>query len=304
MLAGGSNVVVADAGFPGTVVRVLTRGVRRDGERIEVQAGEPWDELVAMTAWRRACRASSACRASPARPARRRSRTSAPTGRRSPRPSSRCACWTARAGRSPSSPRPTAASPTARASSSTATATSCSPSRSGCASRASPARCATPSWRARWTCPVGGSAPLADVREAVLALRRGKGMVIDPADPDSVSAGSFFTNPILDPGGFARAGVADRRRRQPARVPGARRPHQDVGRLADRARRLPARLRRRARRHLDQAHARARQPRRRDDRRADGARARDRRRRAGALRGPPHPRAGARGPRLVALATA
>jgi UDP-N-acetylmuramate dehydrogenase len=45
--------------------------------------------------------------------------------------------------------------------------------------------------------PVGGSAPLAAVREAVLALRRGKGMVIDPGDPDSVSAGSFFTNPIL-----------------------------------------------------------------------------------------------------------
>jgi len=52
--------------------------------------------------------------------------------------------------------------------------------------------------------PVGGSAPLADVREAVLALRRGKGMVIDPADPDSVSAGSFFTNPILAPDAFAR----------------------------------------------------------------------------------------------------
>ena len=47
--------------------------------------------------------------------------------------------------------------------------------------------------------PVGAGAPLAEVREAVLALRRGKGMVIDPADPDSVSAGSFFTNPILDP---------------------------------------------------------------------------------------------------------
>jgi UDP-N-acetylmuramate dehydrogenase len=46
--------------------------------------------------------------------------------------------------------------------------------------------------------PVGGSAPLADVREAVLGLRRRKGMVIDPADPDTVSAGSFFTNPILD----------------------------------------------------------------------------------------------------------
>jgi UDP-N-acetylmuramate dehydrogenase len=35
------------------------------------------------------------------------------------------------------------------------------------------------------------------VRAAVLGLRRGKGMVIDPDDPDSVSAGSFFTNPIL-----------------------------------------------------------------------------------------------------------
>jgi UDP-N-acetylmuramate dehydrogenase len=51
--------------------------------------------------------------------------------------------------------------------------------------------------------PVGGRAPLADVREAVLALRRRKGMVIDPADPDSVSAGSFFTNPILEPEAFA-----------------------------------------------------------------------------------------------------
>jgi UDP-N-acetylmuramate dehydrogenase len=28
-------------------------------------------------------------------------------------------------------------------------------------------------------------------------------MVIDPADPDSVSAGSFFTNPILEPDAFA-----------------------------------------------------------------------------------------------------
>ena len=46
----------------------------------------------------------------------------------------------------------------------------------------------------------GEGAPLADVREAVLGLRRGKGMVLDPDDPDSVSAGSFFTNPILDGG--------------------------------------------------------------------------------------------------------
>ena len=50
---------------------------------------------------------------------------------------------------------------------------------------------------------VGATAPLADVRGAVLALRRRKGMVIDPGDPDSISAGSFFTNPVLDADAFA-----------------------------------------------------------------------------------------------------
>lgn len=44
---------------------------------------------------------------------------------------------------------------------------------------------------------VGDRVPVARVREAVLALRSGKGMVLDPDDPDSVSAGSFFTNPIV-----------------------------------------------------------------------------------------------------------
>ena len=36
-----------------------------------------------------------------------------------------------------------------------------------------------------------------DVRAAVLAIRRRKGMVLDPADPDTRSVGSFFTNPVL-----------------------------------------------------------------------------------------------------------
>jgi UDP-N-acetylmuramate dehydrogenase len=49
----------------------------------------------------------------------------------------------------------------------------------------------------------GARAPLGDVRSAVLRLRRGKGMVLDPADPDSRSAGSFFTNPVLDTLQFA-----------------------------------------------------------------------------------------------------
>ena len=44
---------------------------------------------------------------------------------------------------------------------------------------------------------VGGTAPTADVRAAVLALRASKGMVLDPADHDTWSAGSFFTNPVV-----------------------------------------------------------------------------------------------------------
>jgi UDP-N-acetylmuramate dehydrogenase len=46
---------------------------------------------------------------------------------------------------------------------------------------------------------VGGQAPLAEVREAVLAQRRRRGMLLDEADHDTWSAGSFFTNPILTP---------------------------------------------------------------------------------------------------------
>ena len=44
---------------------------------------------------------------------------------------------------------------------------------------------------------VGAAVPVAAAREAVLALRRGKGMVLDAADHDTWSVGSFFTNPVL-----------------------------------------------------------------------------------------------------------
>lgn len=40
----------------------------------------------------------------------------------------------------------------------------------------------------------------ADVREAVLALRRSKGMVVEPANPDARSVGSFFVNPVVTAG--------------------------------------------------------------------------------------------------------
>jgi UDP-N-acetylmuramate dehydrogenase len=44
---------------------------------------------------------------------------------------------------------------------------------------------------------VGDDVPLAAIRDGVLHLRRRRGMVLDDADPDTWSAGSFFTNPVL-----------------------------------------------------------------------------------------------------------
>jgi UDP-N-acetylmuramate dehydrogenase len=50
---------------------------------------------------------------------------------------------------------------------------------------------------------VGDRVPLADTSAAVLGLRRGKGMVLDPDDPDTRSAGSFFTNPVISQAALA-----------------------------------------------------------------------------------------------------
>lgn len=54
----------------------------------------------------------------------------------------------------------------------------------------------------------GDRLPVADIREAVLGLRRSKGMVYDRADRDTHSAGSFFTNPVVS-ARFARTLPAD-----------------------------------------------------------------------------------------------
>ncbi|TFB77385.1 UDP-N-acetylmuramate dehydrogenase [Cryobacterium glaciale] len=55
---------------------------------------------------------------------------------------------------------------------------------------------------------LGDRVPLQTVRATVLGLRAGKGMVLDPNDPDTFSAGSFFTNPIVTET-FARSLPAD-----------------------------------------------------------------------------------------------
>jgi UDP-N-acetylmuramate dehydrogenase len=45
--------------------------------------------------------------------------------------------------------------------------------------------------------PYGSQLPLTQVRDVVIELRSSKGMVVRPEDPNSVSCGSFFTNPII-----------------------------------------------------------------------------------------------------------
>lgn len=202
LLAGGSNVVIADAGFDGTVVHVATRGIARERNVLDVQAGEPWDDVVAhagglglagiealsgipgstgatpiqnvgaygqdvsqtIVSVRVLDRASGEVAELAAADCGFRYRTSAFKGR-----DDRVVLSVRFALEEGEVGAPVAYAELARA----------------------------------LGVEVGARAPLGDVRAAVLALRRGKGMVVDPADPDSVSAGSFFTNPILDQEAFA-----------------------------------------------------------------------------------------------------
>ena len=280
MLAGGSNVVVADAGVPGTVVRVLTRGVARDGERLEVAGGRGLGRA------RRALRRAEGLQGFEC--------LSGIPGSAGATPIQNVGAYGQEVSETVESvrvlDRASGADRRADRGASAASATARSifkyHDRHVVLAVTFRLRESADSGPLRYAelaraldVPVGGSAPLAEVREAVLALRRGKGMVIDPADPDSVSAGSFFTNPILEPDGFAGC------RRAPA-TPAAR-PRSRAGRpvktsaawLIERAG-FPRGYGDGPRRDLHQAHARARQPRRRDHRRADGAGARDRGRRA------------------------
>ena len=67
---------------------------------------------------------------------------------------------------------------------------------------------------------VGDQVPGPEARAAVIELRARKGMVIDPADPDTRSVGSFFVNPVLDGGTLAAVEAAARARCGPqTRVP-------------------------------------------------------------------------------------
>jgi UDP-N-acetylmuramate dehydrogenase len=197
VLAGGSNVVIADDGVPGAVVRIVTRGIERDGTRLTVAAGEDWDALVArcvadgLQGFECLSGIPGSVGATPIQNVGAYGQEVAETvesvrvyDRESDRVHDMSAAdcgFVYRGSVFKYHDRRVVLSVTFQMNESPT---------SGPLRYAELAR--------KLDVPIGGSAPLADVRAAVLALRRGKGMVIDPADPDTVSAGSFFTNPVLD----------------------------------------------------------------------------------------------------------
>ena len=214
VLGGGSNLVVADAGFAGTVVRVASRGVTVTGGpddtvTVTVAAGEPWDELVAWSIG--AGLSGLEC-------------LSGIPGLAGATPIQNVGAYGQEVAQTITSVR---LLDRQRAATVTLTGAQCEFGYRTSALKRAAAGLATGRFvvlgvsfalrRQPLSAPVrygelatrlgvgpGGCVPLAAARAAVLELRRGKGMVLDPADPDTRSAGSFFTNPLVSAAQFAR----------------------------------------------------------------------------------------------------
>jgi len=218
VLGGGSNLVVADEGFPGAVVHVATRGIHHeaDGNHVllTVAAGEDWDTVVAGTVADGL--AGLEC-------------LSGIPGLAGATPIQNVGAYGQEVAQTLVAVR---GYDRERGEVVDLTAADC-----GFGYRTSAFKRSLRSWagagpgvtgrfvvlgvtfrleRSARSAPVryaelartlgvaeGGRAPLGEVRSAVLALRRGKGMVLDATDPDTRSAGSFFTNPVLDRAAFA-----------------------------------------------------------------------------------------------------
>jgi UDP-N-acetylmuramate dehydrogenase len=197
VLGGGSNVIAPDEGWPGDVVAVRSRGIARAGNELVVQAGEDWDHLVAYTVAGELAGIEA---------------LSGIPGSTGATPVQNVGAYGQEVAQTI-----TAVRVYDRAEKAERTLT---PAECGFAYRESrlkrdPARfvvldvtfaldespLSRPVGYAELArnldVAIGETAPLADVRNAVIELRRGKGMVLDPADPDSRSAGSFFTNPVV-----------------------------------------------------------------------------------------------------------
>lgn len=197
VLGGGSNLVVADAGFDGVVVHVQTHGITETGTRLRVAAGESWDELVTRCV-ARGLRGVECLAGIPGRVGATPMQNVGAYGQEVKDTITSVRVWDRREKRERTL------------------------SNADCAFsyRSSALKDQAPRFlvleveleleRNVQSAPIkyaelaralevaeGESAPLERVRDTVVMLRRGKGMVSDATDPDSVSAGSFFMNPTL-----------------------------------------------------------------------------------------------------------
>ncbi|MFR9780322.1 UDP-N-acetylmuramate dehydrogenase [Micromonospora sp. MS34] len=202
VLAGGSNVVIGDQGFAGTVVLIRSRGLRvvaEDAETVtvRVEAGEPWDDLVAATV---------------------------------ERGWSGLECLSGIPGSAGATPIQNVGA-YGQEVAETITGVEAYDRTHGKVVRIDAADCGFAyrgsifKYSDRWVVlsvdfrlarsplsgpvryvelaralgvEVGDRVPLIDARATVLRLRAGKGMVLDADDPDTRSVGSFFTNPVLE----------------------------------------------------------------------------------------------------------
>jgi UDP-N-acetylmuramate dehydrogenase len=203
VLGGGSNLVVADEGFPGRVVEIATRGVQVAdqsacaGVSVQVAAGEPWDDFVAHAVERGWVGVEA---------------LSGIPGRIGATPIQNVGAYGQEVAETIASVR---VWDRVLKGIRTFANAECQFGYRHSRFKADPARHVVLSVEFQFPLgdlgapvqyaelartlgvDVGRRAPLSEVRETVLGLRRGKGMVLDPADHDTWSAGSFFTNPML-----------------------------------------------------------------------------------------------------------
>jgi UDP-N-acetylmuramate dehydrogenase len=204
VLGGGSNVLVGDDGFDGTVVKVAIRGIDDDvaacsGAVLTVAAGEPWEDLVQHTLEREYAGLET---------------LAGIPGLVGGTPIQNVGAYGTEVGQLITTVRTLDRSTGAVR---TFFAVECQFGYRSSRFKSEPGRYVVlavtfqlklgslsapiryPELARTLGVSVGERAPARDVADAVLALRRGKGMVLDDVDHDTWSAGSFFTNPVLDP---------------------------------------------------------------------------------------------------------